>query len=68
MPVGGQSSFYSDWYRPATGTNGTRTYKWETFLTRELPEWLVTNKGQDPRGNAVVGLSMSGGAALTLAA
>ena len=50
MPVGGQSSFYSDWYRPATGTNGTRTYKWETFLTRELPEWLVTNKGKTPAG------------------
>ena len=68
MPVGGQSSFYSDWYAPAKGTNGTLTYKWETFLTRELPSWLATNKQQDPRGNAVVGLSMSGGAALTLAA
>ena len=67
MPVGGQSSFYSDWYQPAKGSAGTLTYKWETFLTRELPAWLATNKGQDPRGNAVVGLSMSGGAALTLA-
>jgi diacylglycerol O-acyltransferase / trehalose O-mycolyltransferase / mycolyltransferase Ag85 len=68
MPVGGQSSFYSDWYRPAKGDAGTLTYKWETFLTRELPAWLATNKGQDPLGNAVVGLSMSGSAALTLAA
>lgn len=68
MPVGGQSSFYSDWYAPAKGTHGTVTYKWETFLTRELPTWLAANRGQDPRGNAVVGLSMSGGAALTLAA
>jgi diacylglycerol O-acyltransferase/trehalose O-mycolyltransferase len=68
MPVGGQGSFYSDWYAPAKGINGTVTYKWETFLTRELPAWLATNKAQDPRGNAVVGLSMSGGAALTLAA
>lgn len=68
MPVGGQSSFYSDWYAPAKGTHGVVTYKWETFLTRELPMWLAANKGQDPRGNAVVGLSMSGGAALTLAA
>lgn len=68
MPVGGQSSFYSDWYAPARGFNGTVTYKWETFLTNELPSWLMANKGQDPRGNAVVGLSMSGGAALTLAA
>lgn len=67
MPVGGQSSFYSDWYRPATGRAGTVTYKWETFLTRELPLWLAANKGVDPFGNAVVGLSMSGGSALNLA-
>lgn len=67
MPVGGQSSFYSDWYQPATGSSGTTTYKWETFLTQELPGWLAANKGQAPTGNAVVGLSMSGSAALTLA-
>ena len=68
MPVGGQSSFYTDWYRPAKGSDGIKTYKWETFLTQELPAWLAANRGQDPRGNAVVGLSMAGGAALTLAA
>ena len=67
MPVGGQSSFYSDWYQPAEGSAGTSTYKWETFLTQELPTWLAANKAQDPVGNAVVGISMSGGAALTLA-
>ncbi|CAJ1501573.1 alpha/beta hydrolase family protein [[Mycobacterium] burgundiense] len=67
MPVGGESSFYTDWYRPAAGSAGTTTYKWETFLTQELPAWLAANKGQDPTGNAVVGLSMAGGAALTLA-
>jgi len=67
MPVGGQSSFYSDWYQPATGSDGTVTYKWETFLTQELPGWLAANRGQAPTGNAVVGLSMSGSAALTLA-
>jgi diacylglycerol O-acyltransferase/trehalose O-mycolyltransferase len=66
MPVGGQSSFYSDWYQPATGSAGTLTYKWETFLTQELPAFLV-GKGVTPTGNAVVGLSMSGGSALTLA-
>ncbi|MDP9167717.1 MAG: esterase family protein [Actinomycetota bacterium] len=68
MPVGGQSSFYSDWYQPAKSSNGTTTYKWETFLTQELPAYLAANKGITPTGNAVVGLSMSGGAALTLAA
>jgi len=68
MPVGGESSFYSDWYAPAKGSNGTLTYKWETFLTQELPAWLAVNKGQDSSNNAVVGLSMSGGTALILAA
>ncbi|WP_239651262.1 alpha/beta hydrolase-fold protein, partial [Mycobacterium sp. UM_Kg27] len=26
MPVGGQSSFYSDWYKPACGKAGCSTY------------------------------------------
>jgi diacylglycerol O-acyltransferase/trehalose O-mycolyltransferase len=68
MPVGGMSSFYADWYRPAVGNGHTQTYKWETFLTSELPAWLSANKGISPNGNAVIGLSMSGNAALILAA
>jgi diacylglycerol O-acyltransferase/trehalose O-mycolyltransferase len=68
MPVGGKSSFYSDWYGPAVGNGGTHTYKWETFLTRELPAWLAANKGTPQSGNAVVGLSMGGSSALVLAA
>jgi diacylglycerol O-acyltransferase / trehalose O-mycolyltransferase len=68
MPVGGQSSFYSDWYQPSTGNGQGYTYKWETFLTREMPAWLQANKGVSPAGNATVGLSMSGGSALILAA
>ena len=68
MPVGGKSSFYSDWYGPAAGTGGTYTYKWETFLSQELPAWLAANKQVRPTGNAVVGFSMGGSAALILAA
>jgi diacylglycerol O-acyltransferase/trehalose O-mycolyltransferase len=68
MPVGGQSSFYSDWYQPACGKTGCQTYKWETFVTRELPQYLQANRGLSPNGNAAVGLSMSGGSALILAA
>jgi S-formylglutathione hydrolase FrmB len=45
MPVGGMSSFYTDWYQPAVGNGTTQTYKWETFLTSELPGWLAKNKG-----------------------
>ena len=68
-PVGGMSSFYTDWYRPAVGNGGTRGLpNGETFLTSELPAWLAGNKGVSPTGNAVVGLSMSGSAALILAA
>jgi diacylglycerol O-acyltransferase / trehalose O-mycolyltransferase len=68
MPVGGKSSFYSDWYGPAVGNGGTHTYKWETFLTQELPAWLAANKGVRQTGNAIVGFSMGGSSALTLAA
>lgn len=68
LPVGGQASFYSNWYRPAVGRSGTSTYKWETFLTEELPAWLAANKGISASGNAVVGASMAGSAALILAA
>ncbi|MGY4708083.1 alpha/beta hydrolase [Mycolicibacterium sp. CBM1] len=68
MPVGGQSSFYSDWYKPSSFNKQPYTYKWETFLTSELPQWLAANKQVSTAGNGVVGLSMSGGAALILSA
>ena len=67
MPVGGQSSFYADWYSPSN-TNGQKfTYKWETFLTEELPAFLEGH-GVSRTNNAVAGLSMGGSAALSLAA
>ena len=68
MPVGGMSSFYTNWEQPAVGNGTTQTYNWETFLTSELPAYLAANKGISPTGNAVVGLSMAGSAALILAA
>ena len=49
MPVGGQSSFYTDWYQPACGKSGCQTYKWETFLTSELPQWLSSETGVSTR-------------------
>src|SRR5690606_33880626 len=67
MPVGGQSSFYADWYAPSN-TNGQKTtYKWETFLTKELPTFLE-RYGVSRTNNVVAGLSMGGSAALALAA
>ena len=68
MPVGGQSSFYSDWYKPSSFNKQPYTYNWETFLTSELPHWLAANKTVSTTGNGVVGLSMSRGAALILSA
>ncbi|MCI4674247.1 esterase family protein [Candidatus Mycolicibacterium alkanivorans] len=68
MPVGGQSSFYSDWYSPSSLNKQPYTYKWETFLTNELPQWLAAHKKVSTTGNGVVGTSMSGGAALILSA
>jgi len=68
MPVGGMSSFYTNWEQPAVGNGTTQTYNWETFLTSELPAYLSANKGISPSGNAAVGISMSGSASLILAA
>ncbi|ACY20871.1 putative esterase [Gordonia bronchialis DSM 43247] len=65
MPVGGASSFYTDWDGGAGGDN--KTIKQETFLTSELPDYLQENFGVSPNNNAIVGLSMSGGPAVTLA-
>ncbi|MGB3481646.1 MAG: alpha/beta hydrolase family protein [Mycobacterium sp.] len=67
MPVGGQSSFYADWYAPARNKGPTQTYKWETFLTSELPSWLAANREVRATNNAAIGLSMAGSASLILA-
>src|SRR5258705_2496586 len=68
MPVGGESSFYSDWYQPAAGNGGVQTYKWETFLTQELPAWLAATKRVQATGNAVVGASLARATTRLLAA
>jgi diacylglycerol O-acyltransferase / trehalose O-mycolyltransferase len=68
MPVGGMSSFYTNWQAPAVGNGARYNYQWETFLTSELPAYLAANKGISTTGNAVVGASMSGSSALILAA
>ncbi|CAH0124695.1 alpha/beta hydrolase-fold protein [Rhodococcoides fascians] len=63
LPIGGQSSFYSDWVDQDNGKN----YQWETFLTKELPPILAKDwRSTDNRG--VVGLSMGGTSAMFLAA
>lgn len=62
LPVGGQSSFYSDWLQPNNGKN----YKWETFLTKELPP-LLESQWRATAVRGMGGLSMGGTAAMFLA-
>ncbi|MFE3545985.1 alpha/beta hydrolase [Nocardia sp. NPDC059177] len=62
-PVGGASSYYTDWVRddPVLGRN-----KWQTFLNEELPPVVEDYLNAD--GNrALVGVSMSGTSVLNLA-
>ncbi|MFC9835069.1 alpha/beta hydrolase [Rhodococcus sp. NPDC127530] len=67
-PVGGQSSFYTDWYAPSNTNGQPYTYKWESFLTQNLPDFLANNYGISRTSNAIAGLSMGGNASLILAA
>jgi S-formylglutathione hydrolase FrmB len=60
-PAGGAYSMYTDWEQ-----DGSR--QWDTFLSRELPDWLAANKGLAPGGHAVVGAAQGGYAAVALAA
>ncbi|MGW6424221.1 alpha/beta hydrolase-fold protein [Nocardia sp. NPDC055053] len=63
LPVGGQSSFYTDWLQPSNGKH----YRWETFLTKELPP-LLERDWRTTGVRAVAGLSMGGTGAMNLAA
>lgn len=67
MPGGGTASFYTDWNRPSTSVKGPFNYKWETFLTQELPVYLERQFGISRSGNSIAGLSMGASAALSLA-
>lgn len=63
LPIGGESSFYTNWQKPDKGKN----YQWETFLIHELPPIIEGDwRSTDVRG--VEGLSMGGSAAMMLAA
>ena len=51
---------YTDWEQDSGK-------QWETFLSRELPNWLAANKGLAPGGHGIVGASQGGYAAVALA-
>ena len=63
-PAGAPASYYSDWIAddPVLGR-----YKWETFLTEELPG-IVAGRLETTGKSAVGGISMGGQAAMHLAA
>ncbi|MGX1809921.1 alpha/beta hydrolase [Nocardia sp. NPDC055321] len=63
LPMGGQASYYTDWISddPRFGR-----YRWETFLTQELPP-IIDGYFNGNGVNAIGGLSMGGNAAFTLA-
>ncbi|MGV9414280.1 alpha/beta hydrolase [Nocardia sp. NPDC003693] len=50
------------------GPGKSYTYKWETFLTKDLRNALRDRLGFNVTRNGIFGLSMSGSAALTIAA
>nr|WP_264073079.1 alpha/beta hydrolase family protein [Mycolicibacter minnesotensis] len=62
LPVGHFGDHAGRWRKA-----GCSTYKWETFLTSELPAYLASEYGVSQSRNAAVGLSMAGASALTLA-
>lgn len=59
-PAGGAWSLYADWEQ-----DGSR--QWESFLSRELPDWLAANKGLAPGGHGIVGAAQGGTGALAIA-
>lgn len=67
-PISGDyaaASYYTDYEAPSGGKN----YKWETFLTRELPSYLARNFQVPHRrhSTALVGLSMGSVGIMNLA-
>ncbi|OZC49257.1 esterase family protein [Rhodococcus sp. RS1C4] len=62
LPVGGSSSYYTDWNvpDPILGVN-----MWETFLTQELPP-LIDARFSGNGTNAIAGVSMGAQAAMDL--
>ena len=64
LPVGGESSFYTDWENPA---KDGEPYQWETFMTEELPPLIARDWRLNDRAG-IAGLSMGGTAAMNLAA
>ncbi|MCH6197313.1 esterase family protein [Corynebacterium mastitidis] len=74
MPTGGRGSFYADWEAPASllptpvAPMVNPDYRYETFLTKELPPYLEANFGVSRSNNSIMGISMGATGAMNLAA
>ncbi|MEP9415082.1 alpha/beta hydrolase-fold protein [Gordonia sp. VNQ95] len=71
MISGSTSMWSSNWEEVPVDANGkpltATTPQWETFIGEELPAYLNENFDIDESGNAIAGLSISGGQAINLA-
>lgn len=63
LTTGGRSSYFTDWDRPDPALG---EYKWETFLTRELPP-LIDDRFGGNGIQSIVGVSMGAQSAMMLA-
>ena len=67
MPVGGQSSWYTDWYKPGLRQGGLPDLQVGDLPHQRAAAYLQANKQVKPTGGAAVGLSMAGASSLNLA-
>ncbi|WP_305092577.1 alpha/beta hydrolase family protein [Prescottella sp. R16] len=63
LPTGGEASYYTDWERPDPKLGN---YRWETFLTKELPP-LIDARFDGTGVQSIAGLSMGAQSAMMLA-
>jgi diacylglycerol O-acyltransferase/trehalose O-mycolyltransferase len=68
QPVGGACSFYSDWQSISSIGTQDSIFRWETYISDQLPTALQEGLGFSPVRNGVIGLSMGGSSALAMAA
>jgi len=67
-PVGGMSSFYTDWYGPAVGNGQTQTYKWRRSSRRSFRRGWPRTRASARRAMPWSACRCPGSAALILAA
>ncbi|MEH3155996.1 MAG: alpha/beta hydrolase-fold protein [Gordonia paraffinivorans] len=68
LPAGGAGEWATNWQsNPIQNGKSVPAPQWDTFLGKELPDYLNKNFTVQQRNNAIVGVSMSGGPAIITA-